>query len=577
MSKIITRSLAFAACLGNLHAEPAINWVATNGDTGFTAGSAATNSPVTTDADAETIVGSFPEVTLSEGQTIRLSGSVIITSGGGALPGNQFRWGLFDAPGIPATGAGSGYVGVWTTANNGSANLNRANGSTTNPFSGSAATAISSASDSDGGASNFNETLTFSLSITRIGATQIQTSASLTDGGDFLVEWPVANSPASPASFTYDAVGFLLGGTLNASSAAFSNITVEGVLPPSDTDSDGMPDDYETANGLNPEVNDAGLDLDNDNLTNISEYRGDDGSPGTGDETNPNDADTDNDDSNDDIELSLGTDPNNPDTDGDSLPDGVESGTGTYIDSNDTGTDPLNSDTDSDSVSDGIEVSAGTDPNDSASNFGVRLFGIDFNSNESPGSPSYSGLRIIAGATGAASPLTKKIGNVTVTVATSDETPFEFRGANGDSSRAVPGGDLSRSFLAADFIGSRTSALEITFENLEAGTYLWTSYHLDSITGANLGFASGTSPTTKNTIEARMAGDLKGSTTPTSLGTAGLGTTSIADTDIPALAFAFTHDGSGPLTIELSATETDGVDRFLLLNGFEIYSSQAAQ
>ena len=100
--------MAFAACLGNLHAEPAINWVATNGDTGFTAGSAATNSPVTTDADAETIVGSFPEVTLSEGQTIRLSGSVIITSGGGALPGNQFRWGLFDAPGIPATGAGSG-------------------------------------------------------------------------------------------------------------------------------------------------------------------------------------------------------------------------------------------------------------------------------------------------------------------------------------------------------------------------------------------------------------------------------------------------------------------------------------
>ncbi len=577
MSKLITRSLALVACFGHSYAEPAINWVATNGDTGFTAGSAATNSPVTTDADAETIVGSFPGVTLAEGQTIRLSGSVVITSGGGALPGNQFRWGLFDAPGIPANGSGSGYVGVWTTANNGSANLNRANGSTANPFSGSAATAISSASDSDGGASNFNEALTFTLTITRIDATQIQTSASLTDGGDFLVEWPETNSPASPSSFTYDAVGFLLGGTLNASSATFSDITVEGVLPPSDTDNDGMPDDYETANGLNPDINDADLDLDNDNLTNISEYRGEDGSPETGDETNPNDADTDDDGSNDDVELSIGTDPNNPDTDGDSLLDGVESGSGTFVDSNDTGTDPLNSDTDDDSVNDGIEVSTGTDPNDSASNFGVRLFGIDFNSNESPGSPSYSGLRVIAGSSGTASPLTKKIGNVTVTVATADDSAFEFRGANGDSSRAIPGGDLSRSFLAADFIASRTSALEITFENLEAGTHLWTSYHLDSITGTNLGFASGTSPTSPNTIEARVAGELQDSTIPTSLGTAGLGTTSIADTDIPALAFAFTHDGSGPVTIELSATETNGADRFLLLNGFEIYSSQAAQ
>ncbi|MDF1711628.1 MAG: hypothetical protein P1U90_05280 [Akkermansiaceae bacterium] len=577
MTKNFTRSLALLACFGHSKAEPAINWVATNGDTSFTAGSAATNSPVTTDADAETIVGSFPSVTLSVGQTIRLTGSVTITSGGGALPGNQLRWGLFDAPGIPATGAGSGYVGVWATANNGSAGLNRANGSTANPFSGAAATVISSAADPDGGTPDFNESLTFTLSITRVDATQIQTSASLTDGGDLLVEWPETNSPASPASFTYDAVGILLGGTLNASSASFSNVTVEGVTPPADTDSDGMPDDYETANGLDPNVNDAALDLDNDNLTNISEYRGEDGSPGTGDETNPNDPDTDDDGSNDDLELSLGTDPNNPDTDGDTLLDGVESGSGTFVGSSDTGTNPLKSDSDGDSVSDGIEVSAGTDPNDSESNFGLRLFGVDFNSSESPGSPSYSGLRVISGASGTASPLTKKIGDVTVTIATADDSPFEFRGANGDSSRAIPGGDLSRSFLVADFIGSRTSALEITFNNLAAGTYLWTSYHLDPITGANLGFAGGTSPTSPNTIEARLSGDLNGSITPTSLGAAGLGTTSIADTDIPALAFAFTHDGSNPVTIELSATEANGADRFLLLNGFEIYSSQAAQ
>ena len=577
MQKTITRGLAFIACIGHLHEEPVINWVATNGDTGFTAGSASTNSPVTTDADAETIVGSFPAVTLSVGQTIQLTGTATITSGGGTLPGNQFRWGLFDAPGIPATGAGSGYTGVWATASNGSANLNRADGSTANPFSGSATTVISSAADTDGGTSDFNESLTFNLTITRVNASQIRTSASLTDGGNLLVEWPETNSPASPSNFTYDAVGFLLGGTLNASSATFTDITVEGVVPPTDTDGDGMPDDYETANGLDPEVNDAALDLDEDNLSNISEYRGQDGSPGTGDETNPNDSDTDDDGSNDDVELSLKTNPNNPDTDGDTLLDGVESGSGTFVDATDTGTAPLNRDSDGDSVNDGIEVATGTDPNDSASNFGIRLFGVDFNSNESAGSPSYSGLRVIAGSTGAASPLTKKIGEVSVSVSTIDNSAFEFRGANGDASRSIPGGNLSRSFLVADFIGSRTSAIEITFENLAAGTYLWTSYHLDSITGANLGFAGGTSSTSPNTIEARIAGELKASVNPTSLGTAGLGTTSIADSDLPALAFAFTHDGSNTVTIELSATETNGADRFLLLNGFEIYSNQAAE
>ncbi|MEN8871620.1 MAG: hypothetical protein ABF380_12320 [Akkermansiaceae bacterium] len=558
-------------------AEPVINWVTTNGDTGFSGGTEATNSPITTDADAETIVGSFPAVTLTVGQTIQLSGSVTITSGGGTLPGNQFRWGIFNSPGIPATGSGSNYVGVWTTATNGTANLVIANGSTTNPFSGSASTTISSASDSDGGNSDFNEALTFTLSITRIDATQIQTTASLTDGGDLLVEWPETLSPASPASFTYNAVGFLLGGTLDASSAAYSNVTVTGLTPPDDTDNDGMPDDYETANGLAPDVNDADLDLDSDNLTNLAEYLGEDGSPNTGDETNPNDPDSDDDGSDDDEELALSTDPNNPDTDGDTLLDGVESGSGILVDTSDTGTNPLKSDTDGDSVSDGIEVSAGTDPNDPESNFGVRLFGVDFNSKELPGSPSYSGLRVISGTAITGSPLIKKIGTRIVTVSTSDDSPFDFRGANGDPSRAIPGGNISRSFLVADFIGSRNSSIEITIEDLAAGTYLWTSYHLDPITGSTHGFASGTSGTSPNTIEARIESDLKGSVTPTSLGTAGLGTTVLADSEIPTLAFAFTHDGTGPITIELSAKETDGVNQHLFLNGFEIYSSQAAQ
>jgi hypothetical protein len=60
-----------------------------------------------------------------------------------------------------------------------------------------------------------------------------------------------------------------------------------------DWDADGMPDDWEIANGLNPWVYDADIDADKDRLTNGQEYE-------------------------------LGFDPFNPDSDGDGIPDGQE-------------------------------------------------------------------------------------------------------------------------------------------------------------------------------------------------------------------------------------------------------------
>ncbi len=119
-----------------------------------------------------------------------------------------------------------------------------------------------------------------------------------------------------------------------------------------DEDEDGLPDVYEESVGLDPTVDDAGLDPDVDGLTNLEEFEND---------TNPQLADTDDDGLTDKEELDGGTNPLNPDTDGDGLIDSVETNTGTFVSAEDTGTDPLLADTDEDGWPDGLEIKYGGD------------------------------------------------------------------------------------------------------------------------------------------------------------------------------------------------------------------------
>ncbi len=221
----------------------------------------------------------------------------------------------------------------------------------------------------------------------------------------------------------------------------------------------------------------------------------------------------------------------------------------------------------------GYQLLGGSSTNSSTNTY-TRLFGVDFNRDDALGSPSQSGFRIVSGsatnqAANAAS-YTKTIGTHQVTILQPNGTKFEFRGANGDSTRAIPGGDTSLSYLVSDFIATREGTIDIQITGLAAGEYRFRSWHLDTFTGSNMGFAQGTNATTPNLIEAQVGGLTRAAVEPTALGSFGLNTAFINNSQIPTLDFPISHDGSSPLTIRLRAIDTNGTERFLLLNGFEL-------
>ncbi|MFX1513975.1 MAG: hypothetical protein ACFFCQ_15455 [Promethearchaeota archaeon] len=118
-----------------------------------------------------------------------------------------------------------------------------------------------------------------------------------------------------------------------------------------DSDGDGMPDFYEILMGLNPNLNDAGGDVDQDGLNNLEEYH-------LG--AHINDADSDDDGLTDGNEVKIyTTDPLKADSDRDGMPDGWEV---------EMGVNPLINDSNSDPDNDGIlnfnEYQYGTHPFD---------------------------------------------------------------------------------------------------------------------------------------------------------------------------------------------------------------------
>ncbi len=122
-----------------------------------------------------------------------------------------------------------------------------------------------------------NENVTVSTPLVRTaGSGTLGRADALVGAGDdeAIVEWVVhygSSGSLQPLAFQID----LLEG--DAEPTTFVSAARSGSLPLSaelyDRDLDGLPDSWEREHGLNPDLDDAGLDLDSDGLTNIEEFR----------------------------------------------------------------------------------------------------------------------------------------------------------------------------------------------------------------------------------------------------------------------------------------------------------------
>ena len=184
---------------------------------------------------------------------------------------------------------------------------------------------------------------------------QLEATLTLPDGSTLLApgrEEGTAWSSSNPRIATVSATGLVTAVSrgrvvVRALNEGVQSTAIIEILIPEDSDGDGLPDNYELANGLNPnDPSDAERDTDGDGLTNLEEFE---------EGSNPRVADTDGDGLLDGDELDSGTSLTTADTDGDGLNDGEEVS---------LGTDPLLVDSDGDSIQDNLEIVLGTNPNE---------------------------------------------------------------------------------------------------------------------------------------------------------------------------------------------------------------------
>ena len=173
-------------------------------------------------------------VTLTVGETLTISGSVTLT--GGTNAASNLRFGVFDESGQFASGGTTWSNGGWLLREgNGGADgwyQARTDGAfvSTNPN----AVQLTTTTTDTGGALDGDSAAAYawSISVTRDSATSVDLFGSIA-GGDNAYNQTYTANDITTSLFTYNALGVLLGGSLDLDQASLSNVEYTVVPEPS--------------------------------------------------------------------------------------------------------------------------------------------------------------------------------------------------------------------------------------------------------------------------------------------------------------------------------------------------------
>lgn len=165
-------------------------------------------------------------ITLAVGQSLTVSGSVVLT--GGTNNNNQFRFGIFNDTGKFALDDPNNWTGGWLHSSGSAASSDLYLGRTDGVFISTLGNAVAQgATKTRTGAFDGDsvEPFTFSMTITRASENTVDLVSRLA-GGDGDLDEEFALEDVATTLFTYTTHGWLFGGTSGVDQAAFSDVEV---------------------------------------------------------------------------------------------------------------------------------------------------------------------------------------------------------------------------------------------------------------------------------------------------------------------------------------------------------------
>jgi hypothetical protein len=192
-------------------------------------------------ADGEMFHSPFPAVALADGDKLTFTGTVLLqgTINSPATSGNprtQFRLGLFQDTGSADNTGWPGYL-MTNTHGTGTPNGSISRKPIGNTSAYLSTTGANTLTSSGGNGTPFNDdTYTLSFSIERLtgadaGALQITGSITGTATTNFSENLTFKDLNGSPPTYTFNRLGFLLGGNLDADRGAFSDLVLSATGP----------------------------------------------------------------------------------------------------------------------------------------------------------------------------------------------------------------------------------------------------------------------------------------------------------------------------------------------------------